>query len=340
MLGNICRSTVVVMGLILVSPSLFAQGSWADALVDKKKLEFGVIATGAEAVQVVSIENSTSATLHISSWTTACRCAEASAPGKTLLQPGEKTFIEVRMNTRSFKGQRDTSLSIYFDSPQFAEVRVPISAYIRTDIVFEPSSVDFGSLDFLSGGKKTVRIAYAGRPDWNIRDVKFPGKDLTGKLTEVSRVGGNVVYDLEVTLDPKTKPGRFRDIITLVTDDAAHPNVPLITLATVVPDIRITTPDIAVRNSKGQLVPLKPGETTIVKVILQGNKPFLIQDVDCQQMQDCFEVKMSEKENKLQIVEMKFTAPEKVGKFSEEMIVKIQGREDVLKFNVSGSIAN
>ena len=340
MLGNICRSTVVVMGLILLSPSLFAQGSWADALVDKRKLEFGVIATGAEAVQVVSIENSTQATLHISSWSTACRCAEASAPGKTLLQPGEKTFIEVRMNTRSFKGQRDTSLSIYFDSPQFAEVRVPISAYIRTDIVFEPSSVDFGSLDFLSGGKKTVRIAYAGRPDWNIRDVKFPGKDLSGVVKEISRSGGNVVYDLEVTLDPKTKPGRFRDIITLVTDDAAHPNVPLITLATVIPDIRITTPDIAVRNSKGQLVPLKPGETTIVKVILQGNKPFLIQDVDCQQMQDCFEVKMSEKENKLQIVEMKFTAPEKVGKFSEEMIVKIQGREDVLKFNVSGSIAN
>ena len=57
-------------------------------------------------------------------------------------------------------------------------------------------------------------------------------------------------------------------------------------------------------------------------------------------MQGCFEVKKSEKENKLQIVEMKFTAPEKVGKFNEEMIVKIQGREDVLKFNVSGSIAN
>lgn len=340
MLGNICRSAVVVMSLILVSPSLFAQGSWADALVDKKKLEFGVIATGAEAVQVVTIENTTRATLHISSWSTACRCAEASTPSKTLLQPGEKTFIEVRMNTRSFKGQRDTSLSIYFDAPQFAEVRIPISAYIRTDIVFEPSSVDFGTLDFLSGGKKIVRIAYAGRPDWHIRDVKYPGKDLAGEWREVSRVGGNVVYDLEVTLDPRTKPGRFRDIITLVTDDAAHPNVPLITLATVVPDIRITTPDIAVRNSKGQLVPLKPGETTIVKVILQGSKPFLVEDVDCKEMQDCFEVRRSEKENKLQIVEMTFTAPEKVGKFSEEMIVKIQGREDVLKFNVSGSIAN
>jgi hypothetical protein len=49
---------------------------------------------------------------------------------------------------------------------------------------------------------------------------------------------------------------------------------------------------------------------------------------------------MSEKENKLQIVEMTFTAPEKVGKFSEEMIVRIQGREDVLKFSISGSIAN
>jgi hypothetical protein len=56
-------------------------------------------------------------------------------------------------------------------------------------------------------------------------------------------------------------------------------------------------------------------------------------------MEDCFEVKMSDKENKLQIVEMQFTAPNTSGRFSEEMIVKLKGREDVLKFVVSGSIS-
>ncbi len=312
--------------------SAVAQVSWADAMVDTKKLDFGVIAAGSEAVKVVSIENTTGATIHISSISTGCRCAEAGQPGKTLLQPGEKTSLEVRMNTRSFKHQRDTSLSIYFDAPQFAEVRIPISAYIRTDVVFEPGKIDFGKLDYLTGGKTSVRIAYAGRADWKINDIKIASKELTALLKETSRGGGNVSYVLEMNLAADTKPGRIRDIITLITDDAANPNVPLIVEANVVPDITISNPNIAIRA-------LRPGQTTIVKVVVQGNKPFLIEDVDCQKMEDCFEVKMSDKENKLQIVEMQFTAPNTSGKFSEEMIVKLKGREDVLKFVVSGSIS-
>ena len=47
---------------------------------------------------------------------------------------------------------------------------------------------------------------------------------------------------------------------------------------------------------------------------------------------------MNDKENKVQIVEMQFTAPDKPGKFNEEMIVKVKGRQEVLKFMVSGSI--
>ena len=41
-------------------------------------------------------------------------------------QPGEQATIEVRMNTVNFEKQRDTSLSIIIDAPQFAEVRIPI----------------------------------------------------------------------------------------------------------------------------------------------------------------------------------------------------------------------
>ncbi len=331
MLGHFCKPVAFFSVFLMSVASVMAQGSWADQLVDKKKMEFGVIATGSEAVQVVTIRNTTPSTVHISSISTACRCAEAGQPQKTLLQPGESTYLEVRMNTRSFKQQRDTSLSIYFDAPQFAEVRIPISAYIRTDVVFEPGKIDFGKLDYLSGGKTKVRIAYAGRPDWKIRDIRISSNDLTASLKETSRGGGSVAYDLDMTLAPETRPGRIRDIITLVTDDAANPNVPLIVEANVVPDIIITNPNIAIRT-------LKPGQSTVVRVVIQGNKPFLVEDVDCKNMAGCFEVKMSEKENKLQIVEMEFTAPDNTGKFSEEMIVKVKGRRDELKFTVSGSI--
>ncbi len=331
MLGNIRRWGFAVIVFVGSAPSLMAQSNWAEPLVNLKKLEFGVIATGAEAVKIVTIENTTQSTVHISGTNTGCRCAEAGAPGKTTLEPGEKTTLEVRMNTRSFKQQRDTSLSIFFDAPQFAEVRIPISAYIRTDVVFEPGKVDFGKVDFLTGGKTTVRIAYAGRNDWQIRDVKISSKELTVTRKEVSRANGNVTYDLEVNLAPEAKPGRIRDIITLVTDDATNPYVPLIVEAAIVPDIVISNPNVAIRS-------LKPGQTTTVKVVIQGKKPFLVEEVDCQKMDDCFNVKMNDKADKLQVVEMEFTAPDKAGKFSEEMIVRVKDRADTLKFTVSGVI--
>lgn len=331
MLGNLGRWGLAAVAFIGMAPTVWAQSNWAEEMVSPRKLEFGVIATGSEAVKVITIENRTSATVHISSTSTACRCAEASSPGKNLLAPGEKTTIEVRMNTRSFKQQRDTSLTILFDSPQFAEVRIPISAYIRTDVVFEPGKVDFGKREFLAGGTTKVNIAYAGRPDWKIRDIKITNSDLTADLRELSRSGGNVTYELDMHLSPETRPGRIRDLVTLITDDATNPYVPLLVEATVVPDITISNPNIAIRS-------MKPGQVTTVKVVMQGNKPFLIEDVDCQKMGDCFKVKMSEKENTLQIVEMEFTAPDSPGKFSEEMIVKVKGRKDVLRFTVSGHI--
>lgn len=331
MLGNLGRWAFSALLLAWAAPAVTAQSNWAEEIVTPKKLDFGVIATGSEAVKVVSIENKTGATVHISSTSTACRCAEASTPGKDVLQPGESTTVEVRMNTRSFKQQRDTSLTIVFDAPQFAEVRIPIRAYIRTDVVFEPGKVDFGKREFLAGGTTKVHIAYAGRADWQIKDIRITNLDLTASLKEISRIGGNVNYELDMKLGSEAKPGRIRDIITLVTDDATNPYVPLLVEAVIVPDITISNPNIAIRS-------LKPGQTTTVKVVMQGNKPFLVEDIDCQKMDDCFKVKMSEQENKLQIVEMEFTAPDAPGKFSEEMIVKVKGRKDVLKFTVSGNI--
>ena len=343
MLSNLRRWGIVVAMLISGSSSVLAQGSWADRLVDTTKLDFGVIATGSEALKVVTIENTTNHTVQIAGFSTACRCAEASQPNgqsKLTLQPGEKTTIEIRMNTRSFKQQRDTSLTIQFISPQFAEVRIAISAYIRTDVVFEPGKVEFGKVEFLAGKEVTVKIAYAGRRDWKIVDVKMSHQALSASLEETERTtnsngGGVVGYELIMKLSPEARPGRIRDIVTLVTDDAANPRVPLMVEAEIVPDISISNPNVAIRA-------LKPGETTTVKLVVQGKKPFLVEDVDCKDLQNCFEIKMSEKENKVQIVELAFTAPNTPGKFTQQMVVKVKinDREDLIPFTVSGIITN
>ena len=330
--------SLLSLALASTTAPLSAQESWADAIVDADKLEFGVIAAGSEALKVVTIENTTGHQVHISHFETACKCAEATQPSgqdQRLLNPGESAVIEVRINTRSFKQQRDTTLTIHFDAPQFASVRIPISAYIRTDVVFEPGKVDFGRVDFLAGKEIPVKIAYSGRPDWRIVDVKFSGDRLAAKLEETARhpdqLGTSVGYDLTVELKKEARAGRFREIVTLITDDAANPHVPLLVEGEVVPEFSLSSPSIAIRA-------LKPGETTTVKLVVKGSKPFLVEDVDCNDLQDCFKVKMSATENKVQVIELEFTAPQSPGKFTEQMVVKIKGRKDLIPFSVSGVI--
>lgn len=331
MLGALGRIGCVAAVCVASAGTVCAQGSWADQLVDRRSIDFGVVATGADTMQVVTVKNITGATVHISGVTTACTCAQAGQPSATLLQPGESATIEVRINTKQFSKKRDTSLTIFFDAPQIASVLIPISAYIRTDVVFDPGMIRFGNVEYGTDAQVTVKVAYAGRPDWKITDVKMGSPDLSATLKETRRAGGLVDYELTMKLSSTARPQRLRDLVTLVTDDAANPHVPLMVEGIVVPDISISPESVQIR-------PLAPGESTTVRVVIRGSKPFVVEDVNCAGMDDCFEVKLEPKTNKLCFVDIKFVAPQRPGKFSEQMIVKIEGREQTIEFPVSGVI--
>ena len=96
--------------------------------------------------------------------------------------------------------------------------------------------------------------------------------------------------------------------------------------------------DITLANDNVKIRDLKPGEMTTVKFVVQGAKPFTVEDVNCPKMQDSFKVKLDATEKRVQTVELQFTAPNTPGKFSEELIVKIKGREETYRCTVSGLI--
>ena len=331
MLGITGRIVLTLISGLALGEIAKAQGNLADQLVDTRNIDFGVVATGSDTSRVVTIRNTTGATVHISSVSTACTCAQAGQPSTNLIQPGQQATIELKLNTIQFSKKRDTSMTIVFDAPRYASVTIPISAYIRTDVVFEPGKVRFGSVDFGSGAEVTVKVAYAGRPDWKINDIKIGHNDLSATLKETNRSGGRVDYALTMKLNPAARPQRIRDLVTLVTDDAANPYVPLLVEGMVVPDISISPETVSIR-------PLSPGQTTTVKVVIRGKKAFLIEDIDCVGMSDCFKVKLGDKPNVLHVVDIEFVAPEKPGKFAEQMMVRIADRPDPLTFMVSGTI--
>ena len=240
-------------------------------------------------------------------------------------------MVSVEMNTRKFRQRKDSNLIIQFDAPQFAETRIPITAYIRSDVVFEPGMVRFGNVDYGKSVESKVKIAYAGRSDWEIVDVRIGNKSLSADLVPTRREGGFVDYTLNVKLADNAKTGQLRDLVTLVTNDQNHPYVPLMVEGVIVPDITVTPATVDVRN-------VAPGESRSFRIVVKGKKPFKIEDVDCEGMDDCFSAQISEKTQPIHVVPVEFNVPNKPGKFREELIVKIAGRSEPLRFQVSGLI--
>jgi len=333
----VCRVAVLTVSLFIVTPHVWAQGS-ISSLVEPRNMEFGVIATGADAEKLVTITNTTKYPLRLSHTSTGCVCAEVrpkeAPPSNIVIPSGETYHVRVGINTFAFKQQRNTSVTLHFVEPFFEDVRIPIAAYIRTDVVFTPGKLDFGQLEPLSGGTANIRIQYAGRPNWTIRSVKSSNDEiLSAEIAEISRnANGQVEYALKATLDSKTPVGRIREQLTLVTDDATNPYVPLMVEGAVVADISLA------RSEHLFLRPLKPGETARIPMIITGKKPFAVQSLQSKVRENCFRYELSEDEKKVHQVQLEFTAPDEAGKFSEEVQVKIKGREETLRFSVKGTV--
>ena len=80
-----------------------------------------------------------------------------------MLKTYEKGAIVAHFNTDSFLGQRGATLTVTIDQPFYAEVQLHVRGYIRSDVVVEPGSVQFGSIDQGTAAEQTVAVNYAGR---------------------------------------------------------------------------------------------------------------------------------------------------------------------------------
>ena len=110
----------------------------------------------------------------------------------------------------NFQGQKDVTVTVKFDKPFATEVQLMIHCYIRTNVVLDPGSVDLRASQG-SAAEQRVVVRYAGRGDWRIQRVESANPSLTGKVTEVSRAGGAVTYNLTINLAADAKPGYSRD---------------------------------------------------------------------------------------------------------------------------------
>jgi hypothetical protein len=281
---------------------------WAKKMFDSTEHNFGVVARGSEVTHRFRIKNLYKEDVQISTVSTTCGCTTPQFD-RDAVKTGGELYVTITMDTNKFQHQKNSTVTVQFAQPRFAEVRIPVEVYIRSDVVLTPGSINFGAVAAGTKTDRSIEIAYAGRPNWTISKVITGDPHVEAKIVPLpgNPAAGTVNYRLDVSLLPGTPVGNLRKQMTLVTDDATGGEIPVIVQARVEGDVTIT-PSIV------QLGTVGPGSDTTKTVLLRSNKPFVIEKVECDSNRQAFRMPALGKEAKpVHVLSLAFTAPTQIG---------------------------
>ncbi len=287
---------------------------WAKEIFDQSSYDFGVVARGAKVEHKFTIENKWVEDLIITLVQSSCGCTSAKIDKKHL-KTWEKAELTVVVDTRSFLGRKDATITVKLASPFPEEVQIHSHVYIRSDVVVQPGVVQFGSISQGAAMKQKVSVSYAGRDDWRIERVESANPNLEGRVTEVSRGGGQVKYDLWATLKANAPAGYIQDQLTLVTNDidqrAAH--VPVAVEG-------VVSTALSVRPSPLFMGVIETGQTVTKPLVIQGKTPFKITAVRCGDSR--FQIKAPEGAKAVQLLPITFDAKDVSGRITGKIRIE------------------
>ncbi|NQT39527.1 MAG: DUF1573 domain-containing protein, partial [Planctomycetes bacterium] len=273
------KATLTLMlALLAVSPAVGKE--WARKMFESTEHDFGAVARGAKAQFEFVITNPYVEEVHIASVRSSCGCTLVSVENPAI-KTFEKTAVLARINSNKFLGQRGATVTVTFDKPFYAEVQLQVKTYIRSDVVFYPDSVQFGTLEQGDSADRKISVTYAGRGDWQILDVTSANPYLSAEVVETHRSRGRVSYELIARLDPDAPAGYLQDHLVLLTNDRRLTQVPITV------EGRLEA-GITVSPSSLFMGVVEPGRQVTRQLVVQSSKPFRILSV--QSDADCFEI--------------------------------------------------
>lgn len=271
---------------------------WARKMFKVTEHDFGSVAKGSKQEFAFELENLYEEPIHIAAVNTSCGCTTPTI-SKADLNTWEKSSIIAAFNTRSFLGQRSATITVTIDKPFYAEVQLQVRGYIRSDVVFSPGHIEFGSIDSGTASSKRVQIAYAGRSDWKIQDVQSANPNLEVELNEVQRSNGRVVYDMIVHLSPEAAEGFLQDRLLIVTDDPRMAKIPLYFDAHISPSLTVSPSPLSLGDIEVS------GEAT-GRLIVKAKQPFRITKIHSEV--PGFDVKLPETASKVHVLPVTYRA--------------------------------
>ena len=300
---------VLVAALAGMEPALAGAQDWAQKMFDHQDYDFGSVARGAEAQHRFPIKNLYKEDVHISAVYSSCGCTSPHIT-QDLLRSGETAYVVADFNTRSFQGPHSATITVLFDGQFSGEVRLQVKGNIRKDVVFIPGKVDLGTVDAGNPVERKINVAYAGRSDWQIVDVRSANPNFEVELAPKDRSAGRVDYELLFRLKPTATAGYINDRLTIVTNDATNRLIPLAVEGNVVASVTVSPSSL-------QMGTVKPGGKVTKQLIVKGKGDFHVLRVECDDPAFTFQVNQQAK--KLHLIPVTYTAGDKPGKFVKKM---------------------
>ncbi|MFP6769556.1 MAG: DUF1573 domain-containing protein [Planctomycetaceae bacterium] len=332
----------LALGLAALDAGLLsaAEPTWAEKMFDSRTHDFGVVARAAKVTHRFKITNLYQEVVHIARVRTTCGCSVA-RPSKTTLASGEVAFFDVTMDTVRFRERKSSVLTVVFDRPLFAEVHIPVKAFIRQDVVLAPGSADFQAVPEGEAVSRTLQLTYAGRTDWTIKQIEIESTHLTARVEETQRGRSSpgatfdqVAYDVVIGLKATAPAGVFRGTIVLITDDKKTPRIPVLVEAKVESDFTVS-PITAGVVPLGTLV---PGRAKRFSIVIKGREDFRVEKIEADSDSGAFRTKLSKSNRRVHVIPLTVTAPKGVNELRESFTLTIAGREKPLTFSVYGRV--
>src|SRR5438067_1611998 len=262
------RNVAFAVCVFTLAPAVCPAKEWAQKMFTAVSHDFGHVARGAKAEFAFELQNIYEEDIHIADVRTSCGCTTPTI-SKPTLKTWEKGSIVATLNTCSFVGQRDSTLTVVIDKPFYADVQLTIAGYIHSDVDFQPGVAALGDIEQGRSGEQTVTVTYRGPYNWQISDVRSANTHLEVELADPVRQPGVVSYKMTVRVKPGAPAGTLQDQLTLVTNDQRMPTV-------VLPVEGRVTPPLSVNPSPLMFGTLAPGQSATKQLVLTGKQPFRV----------------------------------------------------------------
>jgi Protein of unknown function (DUF1573) len=306
------RSVSLAIVALALLPAAVSAKEWALKMFQATSHDFGHVARGAKAEFAFELQNVYEEDIHIADVRTSCGCTTPTI-SKPTLKTWEKGSIVATLNTRSFVGQRNSTLTVVIDKPFYAEVQLTIAGYIHSDVDFQPGVAALGDIEQGRGGEQSVTVTYRGPYNWQIADVRSANTHLEVELADAVRQPGVVSYKMTVRLRPDAPAGTLQDQLTLVTNDQRMPTV-------VLPVEGRVTPPLSINPSPLMFGSLAPGQSATKQLVLTGKQPFRVLAMASNDEAVQFRT-APDVTKKVHVIPITVTAPNQPGEFHYTLMI-------------------